>query len=332
MPTFGIHARRGLVSRPLLSCLALSSVLVLAVVSTDADGPPAGLSSEAWAGIQQQLELEGHQVAESDRPGRLWRADNPAQRFTAHFGSEDIALVPRGGGEPAWELGIRLTFWGAAHDLQPVHPANAFSEGNRVEYRRGPITEWYVNTTMGLEQGFTIAHPPTDDVRELILEMTLDGDLTARLSEGGTSITFKHEASGTIISYSGLASWDAVGDPLETRMELTADGKKLRLAVGVDSPAWPIAVDPIFTQLAKLLPTPELDTRNAYFGRRVAVDNGLMVVGIIDPENGEESGAAHVYRRDSGAAGTWAHVAKLLARDGSDGIVSADRLLSVMTR
>ena len=84
MPTFGIFERRGLVSRSWLVCLALSGVLVLAVVCADADGPPAGMSSEAWAGIQEQLEVERHQVSESNRPGRLWRARQNLPRRQPH--------------------------------------------------------------------------------------------------------------------------------------------------------------------------------------------------------------------------------------------------------
>ena len=72
IPMFGIHARQGLVSRSRLLCLALSSVLVLAVVGADADGPPVAVNGEAWASIQEQFEVEHHRVVESDRPGRLW--------------------------------------------------------------------------------------------------------------------------------------------------------------------------------------------------------------------------------------------------------------------
>jgi hypothetical protein len=31
---------------------------------------------------------------------------------------------------------------------------------NRVEYKRGALTEWYINGPPGLEQGFTLAKPP----------------------------------------------------------------------------------------------------------------------------------------------------------------------------
>jgi len=285
--------------------------------SATAQQPPTGVSGEEWGGIQEQIEVERHKVSESDRPGRLYRADNPVQRFTAHFGAEDVVIVPRGRGEPAWELGMRLTAWGAAHDLQPVHPAGAIAEDNRVEYRRGPLTEWYVNTTMGLEQGFTIEAPPADGITELVLEVTLDGDLTAELAGNSKAVTFRSEGSSAFLTYSGLASWDATGQALETRMELAGGGRRLRLVVGVRGIAWPVTIDPIFSLVAKLMPTPELDNTSAYFGYRIAVDIETLVVGIYDIANGEGSGAAHIFQRDPGGSTSWTHVTRIDADDGT---------------
>ena len=316
MPTFGIYERRGLVSRSWLVCLALSGVLVLAVVCADADGPPAGMSSEAWAGIQEQLEVERHQVSESNRPGRLWRADNPVQRFTAHFGSEDVALYPRGGGEPAWELGLRLTSWGVAHDLQQVNFATATAYDNRVEYRRGPLTEWYVNTTMGLEQGFTIEAPPADDITELVLEMTLDGNLTAEIAGNAGAVTFRREDSNVMITYSGLKAWDAVAQPLEARLELANGAGTLRLVISVSDAAWPITVDPIFTQVAKLLPVGDPDSAGVAFGISMAERDGLVVIGTAESLQGGWSGTAYVFQA---VADGLEFVAKLAPADGGPG-------------
>ena len=41
-----------------------------------------------------------------------------------------------------------------------VEAAEPRAEANRVEYRRGEVTEWYVNGPLGLEQGFTLARAP----------------------------------------------------------------------------------------------------------------------------------------------------------------------------
>jgi hypothetical protein len=298
--------------------LLLTPTIILAATSpADATELPAGVSGEEWSSIQQQIEAERYRITESDRPGTLFRADNPTQRFTAHFGAEDLVITPRGRAEPAWKLGLRLTAWGTPTDLEQVEFAYATAENNRIQYRRGPLTEWYVNTTMGLEQGFTIEAPPVDDIAELVLEMALDGDLSAELAANGNAVTFRDESSSTTLSYSGLAAWDAVGAPLEARMKLAGGATRLHLVVSVNGAAWPITVDPIFTQVAKLLPTPEPDSGGANFGFSVAVDDDLMVVGLLDVERGFRAGAAHVFQRDQGGSGAWGHVAKISALDGA---------------
>jgi len=318
MPTSGSHVHLGLSARSWSARLAVIVALGCSPLAA-MEAPPDGVSGEAWTSIQEQIEAERHRVTESDRPGRLYRADNPTQRFTAHFGAEDVVIVPGGRGEPAWELGLRLTAWGAAHDLKQVEFAHAAAEANRVEYRRGPLTEWYVNSGAGLEQGFTIAAPPGDGIDELVLEMTVGGDLTPDLSKNGRAVTFHHEDTNANLTYSGLSAWDAVGETLEAWMELGSSGARLRLVVSVDGTAWPITIDPIFTQVATLLPTPNLDTSHAEFGRCVAVDGEFMVVGMDDMELGSQSGAAHIFRRDQGGANAWRHVAKLTAADGGAG-------------
>ena len=294
-------------------------LLTLTAVWVGADGPPAGVSATEWTGIQEQIEAELHAITESDRPGRLYRADNAAQRFTAHFGAEDVLIAPRGRGEPAWQLGLQLTAWGAADDLQQVNFATATAEDNRIEFRRGPLTEWYVNTAMGLEQGFTIAHPPTDGITELVLEMTIEGNLSAQLAESGQAVTYHREDSNTTLTYSGLKAWDAVNAPLEARMELTRDDIRLRLVVDVRSAAWPITVDPTIAQVAQLFPTPDFSTEGASFGRAVSIDGDLMVVGMTSRETGWPTGAAHIFSRDQGGSGAWQHVTEITSSDGEEG-------------
>ena len=56
-------------------------------------------------------------------------------------------------------VGLRLRSVGYGSRLSPVAPAQPRARSNRVEYSRGPITEWYANGPLGLEQGFTLAAP-----------------------------------------------------------------------------------------------------------------------------------------------------------------------------
>lgn len=38
----------------------------------------------------------------------------------------------------------------------PVAAAQTHINGTCITYQRGPITEWYINRPIGLEQGFTL--------------------------------------------------------------------------------------------------------------------------------------------------------------------------------
>jgi hypothetical protein len=78
---------------------------------------------------------------------------NPAQRFTLKFNNREAWLShPRGG------IAFRLAGYGYADRLRKPEDVSPIGAGNRVEYRRGDLTEWYVNGPQGLEQGFTFAH------------------------------------------------------------------------------------------------------------------------------------------------------------------------------
>ena len=65
-----------------------------------------------------------------------------------------------------------------ARPCVPVAPAAPTARANRVSYRRGPLTEWYANGPLGLEQGFTLK-APSDRRRSgpLTLALSLSGSL-----------------------------------------------------------------------------------------------------------------------------------------------------------
>lgn len=123
-------------------------------------------------------------MAESapDRPERRVRAVSPlAQaRISAAIGQDDDAyhtvaqprgfrmtnadhglsadFVPSGVefrlGTNRWSLELRGYGYGGA--LEEVAAVGPVAKDNRLEYRRGALTEWYINGPLGLEQGFTL--------------------------------------------------------------------------------------------------------------------------------------------------------------------------------
>ena len=73
-------------------------------------------------------------------------------------------------------------------------------------------------------------------------------------------------------------------------------------------------------QSAKLAAPDALIAPGDQFGYSVAVDGDYMVVGARrDDDRGPSSGAAYVFGRDHGGAGSWGQVAKLTASDGASG-------------
>ena len=94
---------------------------------------------------------------------------------------------------------------GAVLPVQSVHSDTIKVSGPRVEYRRGVITEWYLNDKRGLEQGVTLKEPPVKkDAESLVVEWTVSGSMVPRLEQEGLAIAFGKEGRTPALRYSGL--------------------------------------------------------------------------------------------------------------------------------
>jgi hypothetical protein len=96
-----------------------------------------------------------------------------------------------------------------------VSAAQPRTSGSRIEYRRsllgndsvaGAITEWYVNTASGLEQGFTLESAPggRKDGERLRVVLALESDLRARAMDGGQALEFTDGAGQRVLRYDHL--------------------------------------------------------------------------------------------------------------------------------
>jgi len=90
-----------------------------------------------------------------DSQGKDLRAANRSQSFTARFSPEGLIVETLIG-----SFAMSLSSSGYGTCRVPVQPANPQACANRVEYRRGSLSEWYVNGPFGLQQGFTLDAPP----------------------------------------------------------------------------------------------------------------------------------------------------------------------------
>ncbi|WP_181918785.1 FG-GAP repeat protein [Wenzhouxiangella sediminis] len=292
------------------------------------EATPAALKGEAWQQITTKIEADRHRILEQDGN---WRAHTPSQHYSTTFGPEGPELALKDG-KRSHTIGFR--FQGARVDGQAIETPSPepVADGNRMSYRRGSLTEWYVNAPGGLEQGFTIDDGPAGET--LHIDIGVHSELTTQLE---TNALLLSEGDRQVFRYAGLRAWDASGRALSSQLAL--DGRRLSLAVDIEEAHYPITVDPVmFNEAAKL--TAEVPA-NAYggdsdaAGYSVSVDGNRALIGAPGSDDGglSTNGEAFIFELDSSGAG-WQFVARLAPDDpgyaaqfGSSVSLSGDRAL-----
>ena len=140
--------------------------------------------------LQEALAAARYGVYPEQPHRATWQAENPAQQLRARFTAEGVQVqVKPGHGDPQ-RIGMKLRSVGYGERLVGVSAARLTSSGSRIEYRRslvgndgaaGAVTEWYVNTAAGLEQGFTLDSAPGErrDGEPLRVVLALEGELAS---------------------------------------------------------------------------------------------------------------------------------------------------------
>ena len=268
--------------------------------ATNADS--AGKKAGADDGLRQALERARYSLEDSGHG--TWRGENPAQRLTLEFDGQEARLS-----HPDGSVALHLTGCGYGERLRKPPGARLTGTGNRVEYQRGDLTEWYVNGSQGVEQGFTLARRPgTDrDSDPLVIALGVSGELLPAQGPGEDSVRFE-SGKGVVLRYGGLTAWDARGHVLPSRLEVRAG--EVRLIVEDRDAQYPLVVDPTWTQQQEL--TASDGAASDYFGRSVSVSGDTAVIGAY--YKNATQGAAYVFVR---SGGVWSQQQKLTAGDGA---------------
>src|SRR5262249_4598513 len=129
---------------------------------TQPAGPvmPDGLFPALLAAVQADAPEEYNFTV---HPGHRCEAINTAHKLYASFtlNGVELALASKVDANAPWQWRMELRGCGYGEDIKAVSQAAEFvASGNRFEYQRGALTEWYVNGPLGLEQGFTLFEPP----------------------------------------------------------------------------------------------------------------------------------------------------------------------------
>ncbi len=283
---------------------------------------PDQISPAAWTQMIETIQLRqyGIRIPAGEVGRATYQAHNPAHGLVAVFTEDNIRVQPSRGETSGWELTLRLLSFGYEGSVEPLEMVDPVAEGNRVEYRRGALTEWYVNEPRGLEQGFTVAVPPavggsTRPKRPpLVLELQVTG-LEVRQERPGESLLLTAPDGGSLLRYHGLVAWDADGAKVPAEMSATKDG--IRIEVDDAGANYPLTIDPFIEgSILRASDAAPFDS----FGAAVAISGDTVVVGASAEDGGPgdplaQAGAAYVFERDHGGVGNWGEVKRLAASD-----------------
>ncbi|MCP4702945.1 MAG: hypothetical protein GY862_39700 [Gammaproteobacteria bacterium] len=292
--------------------------LILALPGHSADASvakniPEGLEAGEWRNIQQQIRAAEYHPAPAESGD--YTAPNRVQGLHARFSKDGRVQVTPTATQPG--LSLRLTAYGYGDELRPVPLAGKpVVKENRVEYRRGDLTEWYVNDERGMEQGFTFNKPPAGSAsmaslesgaagKPLRLSLTLDTGLIPELSADRQGMVFKIARGRAVFTYDRLHVTDARNQAVPAWFEL-ADGShssggtqaRIHIAVQDAGAVYPLIIDPFLAPAENAKFNRLYADENDGFGYSVAMDGDTMAVaafGCAAVEMACDTGAVYIF-------------------------------------
>jgi len=278
--------------------VALMATLTLSASAfANTELPSASISAATAARLSEAMGRDDGSYRAHARGPRV-ELNNPEHGFSAVFTREGMNLRA---GDVEWR--VALTAYGYGNALRKVASTRPQARENRIVYRRGALTEWYINGPAGLEQGFTFSRPPNKrDDSLLTLVLAVAGDVSATTDADRRTLTL-WSADREALRYSGLAVNDAEGRELDAWLELDRD--RVLIRVDDSTARYPITVDPVVQSATLKAADGDLG-----FGDSLAQSGDTIVVG-------SNSGTAYVFVKPAaGWTGVLHEDAKLTASDG----------------
>jgi hypothetical protein len=266
-----------------ITVIGLFTLLAIPARLAAQQHPADGLSSLPLGAQASVFAALGRDIPEYKAQARNggFQAENVRHNLEAEFTSQGVTVR---GENVFWR--VALCGYGYGVVLKPPQTIVPRTELNRVEYRRGSLTEWYVNGPAGLEQGFTITKPPGQaNHRPLTIMLSLSRDLTVDVDENRSGLSLQSRDGKTGLRYAGLSAADAAGRRLPAWLEV--QGEQLLLRVNDTGARYPVVIDP-WLQLAEL--TASDGAPGDGFGSSVSISGNTVVVG--SPNSNNRRGAA----------------------------------------
>lgn len=288
----------------LATCSAESLAASAVAKQPDLNTLPAGLVPIVARDMARELPQSWH----ARRDGEHAQMRNATHSYTMTFSGNGAQLNT----DQGHRFGMRLIAYGRGNQLIPTHTGRVSIDNTRVEIVREHLHEWYVNSQLGIEQGFTLHQSPRGPAQSAVtLRFAIDGDLSAQ--RVGSDIALNDARGNTQLRYEKLHAVDATGRTLPASVQLA--GNTLALQVQDRNAVYPITIDPLFTSAARLSSADS--TQDDLFGWSVAAYGDAVVVGA--PNSLNYRGAVYVYVKPAGGwSNTAAYTAKLTTTLGQD--------------
>lgn len=269
--------------------------------------PPTAEAPNATAGLSAlpaELMPAVTRTLAAQNP-HLWRArttpkhdvilNNPTQELSASFNHQGMQMQFGSGRHGRLEM--QLVALRSANVSYAITTGTPTTKGPSVEISHGHgLTEWYVNSPLGVEQGFTLAEPLTAG-DSLALVFRLKGNLTPRLN--GDTLEFRDARGQSLLRYGNLLAYDARHHALPARMLLT--GSNLELTIDARDAHYPLTIDPLFAVVASV--TDPAAAANDHFGTvALSSDGNTALVGAYGTtvSSNATAGAAYIFTRTNG--------------------------------
>ncbi len=167
-------------------------------------------------------------------------ANNRKHGIRSSFEQGALKITDRSSAKTLAE--IRLQAFGREGTLQKLQASAAKVNGDRIELNRGVLTEWFINSPAGIEQGFDIVHKPKGEGR-LVVQIDVDHAQVFADVSGA-----RLESLGQKFTYNKLKAWDKTGRVLNSQMQVVGDDIVLR--VDDVNARYPITIDPLLSSVA----------------------------------------------------------------------------------
>jgi hypothetical protein len=251
--------RNILLTQVIVPMLALVAIGAPPHPTVHEPGPVSGVCSPGSDWWQQASRaIASMEYDATPTPDGL-QAPNRAHGLRSQFLPGGVAVGPRHAEAGAWKWSWTTRAFGRVGAMRSIAVSVPAAERATVRYARDSFVEWYENSPAGVEQGFTLASPPPSG-GEVCIAGTIGHGLAAR--QDGGSIRFADARGKDILVYGKLATCDATGKRLPSRLAL--DGQEIRILVDDRGATYPITIDPLLESPSWQV---EGDCEGAYLGR-----------------------------------------------------------------